>query len=202
MTALASFLVSGIATYGLPLVTILFFINSLGLPLPSFLIVIMLGVFASQGILDTTSVAMLAIGGAVCGDMIIFSVGRLSRVWLPSKIQSSKYLQKADELFLRHGALAVYITRWLLNPLGPPVSLIAGNSDYSALRFFVVDVLGEMTFILLFGALGYFFSDRSALVAEMISSVSGLLFGLLILAIGTVMVLMSVRKTHGLRHRT
>jgi membrane-associated protein len=186
MTEVTTFILGSISTYGLPLVMAIFLVNSLGLPLPSTLIVLTIGVFVHQGILPFTPTLLLS---------IVFFVGRLSRSWIPSRIENSPQLQKVDAMFYKHGTTALYLSRWLINPMGPAISLIAGNSKYPFPTFLLIDVLGEITFVVLFGALGYIFSDQAALISDALSSLSGLILGLLILGIGA-HVILQYRKRH------
>jgi membrane-associated protein len=195
MTEVTTFILGSISTYGLPLVMAIFLVNSLGLPLPSTLIVLTIGVFVHQGILPFTPTLLLSIVSLVLGDTIVFFVGRLSRSWIPSRIENSPQLQKVDAMFYKHGTTALYLSRWLINPMGPAISLIAGNSKYPFPTFLLIDVLGEITFVVLFGALGYIFSDQAALISDALSSLSGLILGLLILGIGA-HVILQYRKRH------
>jgi membrane protein DedA with SNARE-associated domain len=48
----------------------------------------------------------------------------------------------------------VFLTRWLLTPLGPWVNLISGASEYSFPRFLAWDVLGEAIWVFLYVSIG------------------------------------------------
>ena len=61
-----------------------------------------------------------------------------------------------DEVELqRRGGSAIYLSRWLLTPLAIPTNFISGGSGYPARRFLLFDALGEATWLLAFGGLGY-----------------------------------------------
>jgi membrane protein DedA with SNARE-associated domain len=58
------------------------------------------------------------------------------------------------------GGFGIFITRWLLSPLGPWINLASGTAGYPWPRFLFWDVLGEITGAAVFISLGRFFSDR------------------------------------------
>jgi membrane protein DedA with SNARE-associated domain len=58
------------------------------------------------------------------------------------------------------GGSGIFITRWLLTPLGPWINLASGTAGYPWPRFLLWDILGEITGAAVFISLGRFFSDR------------------------------------------
>ena len=80
--------------------------------------------------------------------------------------------------------LAIYLTRFLITALATPTNLIAGGSGIKFRRFVVYDALGELTWIALYGGLGYVFSSQWELVSEFINSFGGLVLGLVLVAAG------------------
>jgi membrane protein DedA with SNARE-associated domain len=58
------------------------------------------------------------------------------------------------------GGPGIFITRWLLSPLGPWINLASGTACYPWHRFLFWDVLGEITGAVVYISLGRFFSDR------------------------------------------
>ena len=60
----------------------------------------------------------------------------------------------------RRGGIAIYLTRWLFTPLALPTNLIAGSSGYPFWKFLLFDIAGEITWILLYGGLGYAFGSQ------------------------------------------
>ena len=181
---MGAFILNAVAVYGLPVAGVVLFVGSLGVPFPSTIIVIMLGAFVRENILDVVSVSFWALVSSVAGDMVVFGLGSWGRSWIPHRIQRSAAWMSMEGAFSRHAGLAIYLTRWILTPLAFPASLIAGNSKYSFVKFFIIDTLGEATWILLFGGLGYLFSSQTELVGDIFSSVIGLVTGLFILILG------------------
>ena len=92
--------------------------------------------------------------------------------------------QKAEAYFNRQGGIAIYLTRWLFTPLAVPTNLIAGSSGYPFWKFLMFDISGELTWIILYGGLGYAFGSQWELISNFISDFSGLLVGLVVLGVG------------------
>ncbi|NJN95184.1 MAG: LPXTG cell wall anchor domain-containing protein [Anaerolineales bacterium] len=76
------------------------------------------------------------------------------------------------------------MTRWLLTPLAIPTNLVAGSTGYPLSRFGAYVLAGELTWLLLFGGIGYAFSSQWEAVSEFISNFSGVLVGLVLLGLG------------------
>lgn len=180
---LNTLVLSWITTYGSPMVGVVLLLGALGIPVPGTLIVIASGAFVRQEFLDFYSTPLLALAGAVSGDVVVYGVGRFARIWIQKRFGQSAAWQKAQDFFDRRGGIAIYLTRWLFTPLAVPVNLIAGSSGYPFLKLLVFDVAGELTWIVLYGGLGYAFGSQWELISDFISNFSGLIVG--VLAVGT-----------------
>jgi membrane-associated protein len=64
------------------------------------------------------------------------------------------------------------------------VKLIAGTSKFPFRQFFLYDLFGETIWIFGYGGLGYLFGTQWEAVSELLSNISGLLLGLVLLAAG------------------
>lgn len=181
---LNTLVLSWVTTYGAPMVALILLVGAMGVPVPGTLLVIASGAFVRQNFLDIYSTPTLALAGAVTGDIIVYGVGRFARIWIQKRFGQSAGWKKAQDFFERKGGIAIYLTRWLLTPLAVPVNLIAGSSGYPFWKFLAFDVAGELTWILLYGGLGYAFGSQWELISDFISNFSGLIVGLFILAVG------------------
>ena len=173
-----------VITYGSPMVAGVLFLGALGIPLPGTLLVIASGAFIRQGFMDLYTTPPLGLSGALAGDIIVYGLGRFARGWIQHRFGQSTTWQKAEAYFKRRGGIAIYLTRWLFTPLAIPTNLIAGSSGYPFWKFLLFDISGEITWILLYGGLGYAFGSQWELISDFISDFSGLLVGILALAIG------------------
>jgi membrane-associated protein len=169
----------GALTFGLALL-----IGAIGVPLPSTLLVVAAGAFARQNAIDGQNVAILGVFGAVMGDSLTYGLGRVARRWVRRRLARSAGWRQAQDAFERRGGLAIYLTRFLITPLGTPTNLIAGSSGYPYWRFFLYGAGGELTWILLYGGLGYLFGSQWEMLSQVVSNFSGLVTGLVIMGAG------------------
>jgi membrane-associated protein len=174
--------------YGSPMLAVTLFFGALGLPAPGTLLVIASGAFVRQGVLDMVTTPLLGLTGVVAGDALSFSLGYFAHTWMERRFAHAAAWRKAELLFNRRGSVAVYLTRWLLTPLAVPVNLIAGSSGYGPGKFLLYDISGELTWLGLYGGLGYAFGSQWELISEFISNFSGLLVGIVVLAAGLYLV--------------
>jgi membrane protein DedA with SNARE-associated domain/UDP-2,3-diacylglucosamine pyrophosphatase LpxH len=124
--------------------------------------------------------------GVVLGDTLSYAMGRFAKVWMQrrSSLAQSSTWRGAQDRFERGGALAIYSTRFLVTPLALPTNLVAGGSGYAYGRFLTYDVAGEMTWLLLYGGLGYAFASQWQTINQIINDSSGWLVGGVVAAIG------------------
>ena len=181
---MSDFLLTQIINYGSPLFAIILFLGALGLPVGASVMVIAAGAFSQQGILTWYSTALFGLIGAVIGDAISFGIGYYAQDWVEVRFGKSAAWQKARDTFDSRAGMAVYLTRFLVTALAIPTNLIAGGSGIRFRRFMTYDTLGEMTWILLYGGLGFWFGSQWEIVSDFISNFGGLLLGLVILLAG------------------
>jgi membrane-associated protein len=180
----SDYLLTLIINYGAPAFAILLFLGALGFPVGASVLVIAAGAFSQQGILDWPVTAILGFIGAVIGDAISFGIGFYAKDWVDHRFGRSPTWKSAEETFDRRAGLAIYLTRFLITALAVPTNLIAGGSGIQFRRFMFYDSLGELTWIVLYGGLGYLFGSQWELVSEFISNFGGLILGLVILGVG------------------
>ena len=177
-------LLTYIVTYGAIVLSAVFLAAAVGLPLPSTLCVVAGGAFIQQGVLDLSSTIGLGLAGVLVGDMLSYGMGYLLRRPIEKRYGQSTTWQRAEQYFARRGGIAIFLTRCVLTPIAIPINLIAGSSGYPFGRFVAYDIAGELTWLLSYGALGYFFGSQWEYVSDLISNASGLLVGLLIAGVG------------------
>jgi membrane protein DedA with SNARE-associated domain len=178
---MSDYLLTQIINYGSPLFAFLLFLGALGVPVGASLLVIAAGAFSQQGILTWYSTALFGFLGAVFGDAISFGIGYYAKNWVESHFGKSSTWKNAQDTFDSRAGAAVYLTRFLITALAVPVNLIAGGSGIRFRRFMTYDALGEMTWILLYGGLGFWFGTQWEVVSDFVSNFGGLLLGLVLL---------------------
>lgn len=183
-----------VITYGAVTLAVVVFLAAVGVPFPSSLFVIAGGAFVQQGVLELAPAIMWTLAGAVIGDLLSFALGRWMGHAVRARFGGSSAWQQGERQFARYGSAAIYLTRWLITPLAIPINLIAGSSDYPPARFGGNVAAGELTWILLYGALGYAFGSQWELISDFVSNFSGVLVGLVLVIGGGVALVRWVRR--------
>jgi len=187
-TELTNQLLTAFVSYGPPLLALVLFAGALGLPLPGSVFLIASGAFVQQGVFNPYLAIPLALIGAVAGDLTSYGMGRFAGEFVQRRFGETAAWRSAEATLRQRGGLAVFLTRWLITPLAVPVNLITGGSGYSAWAFLGYDLAGEITWVALYGGLGYFFGGSWEYISQLISDLSGLLVGVAIFAGGLVLV--------------
>lgn len=181
---MSDFLLTQIINYGAPILGVIVFISALGAPFPCTLLVIAAGAFAKQGLLTWYTTGLTALAFVVLGDNLSYAMGHFAREPVLRRFQNSENWIKAESTFNRWGGMSVFWTRFLITGIAVPVNLIAGTSGFGIRRFFFYDLLGEAIWIFGYGGLGYLFGTQWEVVSDVLSNISGLSLGLVILGIG------------------
>ncbi len=184
---MSDFVLTLLINYGAPAFALLLLLGAIGVPVGASILVIAAGAFSQQGILHWTVTAAAGLIGTIIGDTLSFGIGFYAKEWLDLRFGKSSAWRSAREVFEAHAGLAIYLTRCLITALAIPTNLIAGGSGIRFRRFIIYDSLGELTWILLYGSLGYWFGSEWELVSNFIGGFGGLLLGIVILIIGVVL---------------
>lgn len=181
---MSEFFLTQIINFGAPLLGLIVFLGALGFPVGASLVVIAAGAFSQQGILDWYSAIVIGLVCVVIGDMLSYSIGYYAKGWAKKRFGNSPAWINASESFQNNAGWAIYLTRWLITAIAIPTNLIAGSSGYKFSRFLIYDVSGELTWLVVYGGLGYWFSSQWELVYDFISNFGGLILGLVIFSFG------------------
>ncbi|MGF0540368.1 DedA family protein [Agrobacterium sp. ES01] len=168
-----------VPTYGLPLLALVTVLGCLALPVPSSLVLLVMGSLVAADEFSLTSVFLTALAAAFFGDQIGFVVGRVGGAAILKRVGQNptrqKTLTKAQDTMARHGSFAIFLCHWLLSPLAPYVNLIAGVTRFSWPAFFLLSCLGNTIWVMVYVGLGFFFSDHVIAIAKFASNATGFL---------------------------
>ncbi|MCB2128333.1 MAG: VTT domain-containing protein [Rhodobacteraceae bacterium] len=158
------------------------FLSCLAVPVPSSVLMLAAGGFAASGDLDPAAVVAGALAGAVLGDQAGFAAGRAGGPGLIARISRhpgrARILERARALLRRHGAVAVFLTRWLFSPVGPWANVAAGAGGLGWGRFTLWGVLGEIVWVGLYTGIGHVFAGNLEAAGDLLSSALGLVGGI------------------------
>ncbi len=173
--SLSDYVLSTLGIYGLPVLFAALLIGAVGLPLPGTLLLLAAGSFIEEGEMSLWPVILLSATGAILGDNVGYVLGRWGgrrvNALLSRLVGGQKRLAQAETWLKRRQGAAIFLSRWLLTPLGPVVNLSAGLTNYSWRRFLLYSVTGEALWVLLYVLLGRFFSDRVQAMSDLLGDV-------------------------------
>jgi membrane-associated protein len=176
-------LLGALSQYGLPVLFGVIVIATVGIPLPISMMLVAAGSFVELGEMKLWQVIVVASAGAVVGDQIGYALGRWGGHRLVERIRrrgkGTGKIEQAQAFAERWGAAGIFLTRWLITPLGPWLNLTSGMAGYSWTRFLVWDVLGEVLWVILYVMLGVFFSDRVQALVEILGNLAWVIVGLI-----------------------
>lgn len=186
ITDIGDYLLSGMLTYGYPILGIALLLGSVGVPIPASLVATVSGTLVADGDLDPIPTLLVALVACVVGDLVAFGIGRLGGRQFARRHgrwvgMGAKRLLQVEALYLRWAGPTLVLSRSLLAIVAPAVSLVAGASGQSLRVFLTYATIGRLVWVCTFVSLGYMFADSAETAADLASSLSGLL-GIALLA--------------------
>ena len=120
------------------------------------------GWLASKHLVFTyEKVLLVAIAGAIIGDVATFTFGRLfekrALAWLNNHPKS---YQIAQEWLQRWGGVVIVFERFIYGT-HIPVLLSLGMSGYGFIKFLLFDIVGVILWALTFVSIGYYFGQNT-----------------------------------------
>ena len=182
---LNDYMLLGLAQYGLPVLAGVILLASLGGPLPATLLLLTAGTFVAQGELSMWWVVALATAAAVAGDLGGYAIGRWGGQPLIARVSrwtgGEDRAAAAEQLARRWGGVGVFLSRWLVTPLGPVVNLTSGMARYPLLAFVGFDIAGELVWVTGYVSLGRIFGDYIETVSAALGNATWGVVGLVAL---------------------
>ncbi len=177
-----NYILLNLAQYGLPVLAGVILLASLGGPLPATLLLLTAGTFVAQGELSMWWVVVLATTAAVVGDLGGYAIGRWGGHPLIARVSrwtgGADRVAAAEQLARRWGGAGVFLSRWLVSPLGPVVNLTSGMARYPLLAFVCFDIAGELVWVTGYVSLGRVFGDHIETVSVALGNATWIMVGL------------------------
>jgi len=158
--------------------------------LPAESLVVIGGFFAARGQLDLGGFIAAVSAGAILGYCIGFDLGR--KFGRPRLIHygrwmglDEKHFKRVDDFFARYGGAAVFLGRFT-SFMRAFVSLAAGSSEMPYRRFLFFNVVGGITWSVVFVLLGYFVGANWSIVAHLMGRTSLIVILIVVVAGGLV----------------
>lgn len=173
---LNDYILLGLNQYGLPVLFAVILFASLGVPLPATLLLLTAGAAVAQDALNVWWVIGLASCAAVLGDLGGYALGRWGNQRVVGQLHrwsgGGDRIARAEQVAQRWGGTGIFLTRWLLTPIGPVLNVTSGAARYAWRRFVCFDVAGEVVWVTLYVALGWAFSEQVQRVSAALGNVT------------------------------
>ncbi|OED43985.1 hypothetical protein AB833_02560 [Chromatiales bacterium (ex Bugula neritina AB1)] len=190
-----------IPVYGLWIVLLSVTLSCVALPIPSSLMVMAAGGFASAGDLAFWQLVAFSFVGFVFGDQIVYWTGRWASVSVIARFsrqpKTAAVVASAQALFERNGLASVFVSRTLLSPLGPYVGYLSGALRVSWPKFTFSAIAGALVWSVGYAALGFIFSDQIGQIASLIKRSIGLIMTGSVAIGGIVWLRLAYARRHG-----
>jgi membrane protein DedA with SNARE-associated domain len=135
----------------------------LGLPIPEDITLFAAGLLAYYGVTDLATTVVVAFGGVLLGDSIVFLLGafygrRLLKHRIVARLLHEERMSKATELFRKHGNKLIFAARFMPG-LRAPAFFSAGVLHVPFRVFVFYDGLAALVSVPLIICLVYRFGD-------------------------------------------
>ena len=142
---------------------------------------VLAGAFTQEGKFIYEYVLLTAISGAYLGDTFVFFLGRHYKLKAEQWLQHhEKKVKKTEDIFSRYGSWILFFERYIYGAHIPSL-LIIGASEYSVVKFLIIDLLAVSLWATTFTALGYFFGSEVIQLLNLVSRYLSVIIILLVL---------------------
>jgi membrane protein DedA with SNARE-associated domain len=155
-------LLSLISHHGYLLLALVCFAEALGLPLPAALAILTAGAAAAYGGLHFYLVFGIAVLSLVCGDVLLYFMGRVSGwalLGLLCRLSANPEtcILRSAEYFYRRGKQTLLFAKFIpgINTMSPP---LAGSMKMRLRDFLQFDALGASFYVAAYSIAGFLFS--------------------------------------------
>lgn len=167
-------LIQTLRHYGYTLLFISVLAENLGLPIPSYALVIVGVALAKELGLSLLGISLVSVAAALVGDGVWFALGRyrgrpILRTLCSLSLNPDSCVSRTEDLFGRHGLKSLLVAKFLpgLNTIAPPLAGLLGTS---VLRFTLFDLGGIAIWVGAAVILGLAFHSQVEWLLEWLSA--------------------------------
>ncbi len=135
-------------------------LENLGLPLPGIAVLVLAGALAGAGKLWLSAIGLLAVAGALLGDLVWYALGRwkgrpVLGLLCRLSLNPDTCVGNTERFFLRHGMRTLLVAKFLpgVNTIVPP---LMGTLRAGVARFVAYDFGGAALYTIFGVGIGYF----------------------------------------------
>ena len=154
---LTTTILTWLSLYGPPALGLAALLGALGAPMPTQLLLLTAGALAHQGLLNPLWAVSAWMIGCAAGEGIYYLTGRYAGAWTHARQDGllGQAWASAQQRFIRQPSITIFLTRFLVTPLGIPTTLIAGGSRYPYYHFLIPAVCGNLMWLAIYALPGY-----------------------------------------------
>jgi membrane protein DedA with SNARE-associated domain/rhodanese-related sulfurtransferase len=163
-------LVSAIAQHGYSLLFFFVFIETIGLPVPAALALLVAGAASAKGPLLPGFSLLIALTSVLTGDTLMFLMGRWTGWWLLGllcrvSLNPEGCILRSADTFYKRGRLMLVFAKFVpgFSTIAPPM---AGSMNMRLMQFLPLDLAGASLYISVYFGAGFLFSDSLGLIAK------------------------------------
>jgi len=163
-------LLAGLSQHGYTILFAIVFLESVGLPVPAALALLIAGGASARGSLQLPLAAGSALMAFVVGDTLMFLMGRYTGWWMLGLLcrlslnPESCILRSADS-FYRRGRIVLLFAKFVpgINTMAPP---LAGSMNMRFGQFLGLDFTGASLYIAAYLSVGFLFSGALGTITK------------------------------------
>ena len=175
---------SALAQHGYVILVAVVFLETIGLPVPAALALLIAGGAAAHGVLQAPYALGFALLAMLAGDTLMFLLGRYTGWWLLGllcriSLNPEACILRSADSFYRRGRTLLVIAKFIpgINTMAPP---LAGSMNMRLAPFLRLDLAGAALYIGSYFAVGYIFSGALEAVTRGYHAVGRIMGGVLI----------------------
>jgi membrane protein DedA with SNARE-associated domain/rhodanese-related sulfurtransferase len=170
-------LVAAIAHYGYAILFAFIFLEVIGFPVPAAPVLIIAGGASAHGPLQPGTSVLTALSALLLGDLSMYVVGRYTGWWLLGilcrlSISPESCILRSADAFYKRGRAVLVIAKFVpgITALAAP---LAGSMKMPVAQFLAFDLAGASLYTLVYGGVGYLFSDFLGAITRGYTQFSG-----------------------------
>jgi membrane protein DedA with SNARE-associated domain len=179
--------ISGLAEHGYSILFLIVFMESIGIPIPAALALLVAGAATARGSLHAGIALPGAIGAMLTGDILMFVLGRYTGWWLLAllcriSLNPESCILRSADAFHRRGRMLLLVAKFIpgINTLSPP---LAGSMRMRFSQFIRLDFCGTALYICAYFTAGYIGSDILGAITHGYQTMGNVITSILIVGV-------------------
>lgn len=166
-------IISLVQQYGLVLVFLSAFIEQLGLPIPSYPVLVVAGALSHAGGDPLVLIVAIGVAGVMMGDLVIYAVGvrygrRALSVVCKLSLARDNCVRRTEDRFAHYGAWALVFVKFIPG-FALVLTLLCGVTRLAIPTFLILDGIGAAAYVTLPVVLGDIFHNAVGYILELVT---------------------------------